>query len=147
MVMFGAPVDDPDQEEHAVRAAIEMQQEVHRLCAKWELEGRGQIRIGIGINSGYAIVGNIGSSKRLEFTAIGDTVNLAARLESATKELAADILISEYTHDAVRGSFATRRHGEIHVKGRTEPVVTYSVEFAPDADAESDVREPELVLA
>src|SRR5947209_3445506 len=58
MVMFGAPVDDPDQEEHAVQAAIEMQQEVHQLCAKWELEGRGQIRIGIGINSGYAIVGN-----------------------------------------------------------------------------------------
>jgi adenylate cyclase len=143
MVIFGAPVDDPEQEEHAVQAAVEMQREVRRLCAKWELEGRTQIRIGIGINSGYAVVGNIGSSKRLEFTAVGDTVNLAARLESATKELSTDILISESTYDAVRGACAARRCGEIHVKGRSEPVVTYAVEYAADAAAE----EPEPALA
>ncbi len=145
MVIFGAPVDDPDQEIHAVQAAIEMQQEVHRLSRKWALAGRSEIRIGIGINSGHAIVGNIGSNRRLEFTAIGDTVNLAARLESATKELAVDILISEHTHDAVRGAFQMERRGEIHVKGRTEPVVTYSVAYAPAADAA--VSEPAAELA
>jgi adenylate cyclase len=147
MVIFGAPVDDPDQEEHAVQAAIEMQQEVHRLSRKWALAGRAEIRIGIGINSGHAIVGNIGSNRRLEFTAIGDTVNLASRLESATKELAVDILISEYTHDAVRGAFQMERRGEIHVKGRTEPVVTYSVAYASEADASKPEPEAELALA
>src|SRR5205085_2893163 len=144
MVIFGAPVDDPDQEEHAIQAAIEMQQEVHRLSRKWALAGRSEIRIGIGINSGHAIVGNIGSNRRLEFTAIGDTVNLASRLESATKEVAADILISEYTYDAVRGAFNLKREGEIHVKGRTEPVMTYSVEYAPESEAR--VAEPEADL-
>ena len=147
MVIFGAPVDDPDQEEHAIQAAIEMQQEVHRLSRKWALAGRSEIRIGIGINSGHAIVGNIGSNRRLEFTAIGDTVNLASRLESATKEVAADILISEYTYDAVRGAFNLKREGEIHVKGRTEPVMTYSVEYAPESAARVDEPEADLVPA
>ncbi|MCP9493257.1 MAG: HAMP domain-containing protein [Pyrinomonadaceae bacterium MAG19_C2-C3] len=127
MVIFGAPVDDPHQEEHAIRAALEMQQEVYKLCEKWELQGRSSIRIGIGINSGSAVVGNIGSDERLEYTAIGDTVNLASRLESATKELGVDILISEYTYDAVRGLFPAMPQGEVHVKGRQQPVMTYSV--------------------
>lgn len=127
MVIFGAPVDDPDQEEHAIRAALEMQREVHKLCEKWELQGRSSIRIGIGINSGSAVVGNIGSDERLEYTAIGDTVNLASRLESATKELGVDILISEYTYDAVRGLFPAMPQGEVHVKGRQQPVMTYAV--------------------
>ncbi|HEX8178627.1 MAG TPA: adenylate/guanylate cyclase domain-containing protein [Pyrinomonadaceae bacterium] len=147
MVIFGAPVDDPSQEEHAVQAAIEMQRAVRRLSHKWQLAGRAEVRIGIGINSGHAIVGNIGSNRRLEFTAIGDTVNLASRLESATKELATDILISENTYDAVRGAFAAHRNGEIHVKGRTEPVVTYSVEYAQESAADADVPEAELALA
>ncbi len=127
MVIFGAPEDDPYQEEHALRTAIEMQRELVLLNKKWEAEGI-VIRAGIGISSGPAVVGNIGSSRRMEYTAIGDTVNLASRLESATKELAVPILISEYTQNAVRGSFQLRPMGSIHVKGRVEPVLTYAVE-------------------
>lgn len=125
MVIFGAPEDDQHQEERAVKTALEMQQDLRRLTKKWEPEGI-SIRIGIGINSGPAVVGNIGSSRRMDYTAIGDTVNLASRLESATKELGVGILISEYTYNAVRGLFRFREIGSIHVKGRTEPVLTYT---------------------
>lgn len=133
MVIFGAPADDPYQEEHAVKAALEMQVELRELCAQWEREGRPAVRIGIGINSGAAVVGNFGSTQRMEYTAIGDTVNLAARLETATKEVGADILISEYTYNAVRGLFRTTRVGPIQVKGRSDPVVVYSVEGLRDS--------------
>lgn len=130
MVIFGAPEDDDYQEEHALKTAIEMQSELRSLAEKWKPEGL-NLRIGIGINSGPAIVGNIGSSRRMEYTAIGDTVNLASRLESATKELGVGILISEYTHNALRGSFRFKNMGSVQVKGRTDPVLTYSLEEEP----------------
>jgi adenylate cyclase len=142
MVIFGAPEDDPYQEEHALNAAIEMQSELRSLAEKWKLEGV-NLRIGIGINSGPAIVGNIGSTRRMEYTAIGDTVNLASRLESATKELGVGILISEYTHNALRGSFRFRNMGSVQVKGRAEPVLTYSIEESeptPKAEPELAAR-------
>lgn len=129
MVLFGAPQEDDYQEEHALRAALEMQQELRLLRKKREADGGVPISIGIGINSGPAIVGNIGSSQRMEYTAIGDTVNLASRLETATRELGAEILISEYTYNAVRGAFKTRSMGSVHVKGRVEPVQAYAVDL------------------
>jgi adenylate cyclase len=128
MVIFGAPADDPNQEEHAVRAALEMQRELERLTALWEGQGRRSFRMGIGINSGPAVVGNIGSQEHMEYTAIGDTVNLAARLETASKELSADIVVSEQTHSAVRPQFQWRPLGEVSVKGRAETVRAYAVE-------------------
>jgi adenylate cyclase len=127
MVIFGAPEDDQYQEQRALRTAIEMQHEMRGLTDKWDKEGI-HLRIGIGINSGPAIVGNIGSSRRMEYTAIGDTVNLASRLESATKELGVPILISEYTYNALRGTTPFRQMGSITVKGRTEAVLTYTPE-------------------
>jgi adenylate cyclase len=129
MVIFGAPEDDVHQEERALRTAIEMQQALSALADKWAADNV-HLRIGIGINSGPAIVGNIGSSRRMEYTAIGDTVNLAARLETATKDLGVGILISEYTYNALRGSMPFRQMGSVTVKGRTEPVQTYTPEFA-----------------
>lgn len=126
MVVFGAPLDDLYQEEHAIKTALEMKEELYKLCKKWGTEGRTNIDIGIGINSGNAIVGNIGSTQRLEYTAIGDTVNLAARLESSTKDMDIDILLSEYTYNAVRNIFKTENMGSIQVKGRSDPVTVYS---------------------
>ena len=82
-----------------------MQQELRKLCHKWEAEGRRSIHMGIGINSGAAVVGNIGSEEHMEYTAIGDAVNLASRLESATKELDVEIIVSENTYSAVRPLF------------------------------------------
>jgi adenylate cyclase len=128
MVIFGAPLDDPYQEEHAVTAACEMQRELRTLCAKWQAEGRATLKMGVGINSGAAIVGNIGSAEHMEYTAIGDAVNLAARLESATKELGLEIIVSEHTYSAVRPLFHWKSAGEITLRGRSEPVRAYTVE-------------------
>ena len=143
MVIFGAPQDDPNQEQHAVTAAIEMQAELRKLAEKWKPEGL-SLRIGIGINSGPAIVGNIGSSRRMDYTAIGDTVNLASRLESSTKELGVGILISEYTRNALRGSFRFRNMGAVQVRGRDEPVQTYSVEESEVEAAAANPPQPAI---
>ncbi len=127
MAIFGAPLDDAIQEEHAINTALAMQKSLIALTERWQVERGINFRMGIGINTGVAIVGNIGSKQRMEYTAIGDTVNLAARLESATKELGTRILVSEQTYKAVVGKFSCKSLGSIHVKGRVEPVMVYEV--------------------
>ena len=137
MVVFGAPKDDPYQEEHAVRTALEIRNELRRLSATFVERGLPPLAVGIGINSGNAIVGNIGSSQRMEYTAIGDTVNLASRLESATRELSVDILVSEYTFNGVRGAFRMNTAGPIRVKGRSDSVVAYTLDESQPSTNES----------
>lgn len=133
MAVFGAERDDPYQEENAILAALDMRKALDELRQKWRAEGRidrvQDLHIGIGINTGVAIVGNIGSSRRMEFGVIGDSVNLASRLESATKEMNnVDMLVSEYTYVAVRSRFAFRSCGDIRVKGKADPIMTYTVD-------------------
>ena len=133
MVIFGVPLMIPTKEEHAITAALEMQRELQVLADKRAAEGKRPVRMGIGINSGSAVVGNIGSKERMEYTAIGDTVNLASRLESATKDLGVEIIVSEQTYDAVRPLFKWKPTGEFQVKGRSEPVRAYCVEGVSDS--------------
>jgi adenylate cyclase len=128
MAVFGAPRPDSDHERHAVEAAIEMQKEMRELHQQWETEGRPAIRMGVGINSGDAFVGNVGSENRVEYTILGDMVNFASRLEAATKEVDADILVGESTYGAVRDQFRFREMPPIQVKGKAGPVVTYAIE-------------------
>ncbi len=128
MAIFGAPLDDQEQEEHAIKAALAMQHALTILAEKWQIEYGIHFRVGIGINTGVAIVGNIGSQQRMEYTAIGDTVNLAARLESATKELGAPILVSETTYQGAADKFNFKSLGAINVKGRQQAVLVYEVE-------------------
>ena len=87
MALFGAPVDDPDHAEHAVAAAVEMVDELGQLNRNWRAEGKDPFDIGIGVNSGEMIAGNIGSSSIMSYTVIGDNVNLGSRLESLNKDL------------------------------------------------------------
>lgn len=128
MVEFGAPLDDTRQEKNAVMTAIQMQKELKILTEKWEKEGKPRIEIGIGIHTGFAIVGSIGSEKRLEYTAIGDTVNVAARLENATKQLKKPILISASTYSAIEKEFKGSNLGAMELHGRTEPVTVYAID-------------------
>lgn len=134
MALFGALRDDEFQEEHAVQAAMDMRTVLAGLKAGWAASEDAAERnislleIGIGINTGLAIVGNIGSRQRMEFTAIGDAVNLASRLEQATRDYPeVDILVSEYTYVAARSRFPFEPVAEIAVKGKSESVRTYTI--------------------
>lgn len=129
MAIFGAPIDDAYQEKNAVEVAVEMQETISNMREKWEQEGKVPMKIGIGIANGIAMVGNYGSSLRREYTAIGDSVNLASRIESATKELHVDILITGYVYEAVAGLFQIENKGLISVKGRSQQVSVYSVKY------------------
>jgi adenylate cyclase len=127
MAVFGAPVPKPGAAVSAVRAAVGMRQALVALNAKLTARGEKPIETGIGIQTGEVVAGNIGSEKRMEYTVIGDTVNLASRLESATKELGVSILIGQDTYDLVKDHFNLRPVKEITVKGREQPVMTYEV--------------------
>ncbi len=127
MAAFGIPVGHDDDEDRAVRASVAM---IRSLTA-WTVvrvdEGKKPIHIGIGLNTDDVVSGNIGSKKRMDFTIIGDGVNLAARLESACKQYAASILISEFTHRKLRGTYRTREVDLVVVKGKTRPVAIFEV--------------------
>jgi adenylate cyclase len=101
MVLFGAPQTQHDHAQRAVRAALEIVRRVHALGDRWKVHGAEAFRIGIGVHTGEAVVGMIGSPKRLDYTAIGDTVNTAARIESANKELQSELLVSQATFAAL----------------------------------------------
>jgi adenylate cyclase len=133
MVHFGAVNDDPCHEEHAVNAALEMQAALRELGDRWLSRGRKQIAIGIGIHSGIAVVGNVGSAQRMEYTAIGDTVNLAARLEPLTKEFGVPLVISEDTCRAVQHRFRTQFLGECDIRGRQGKIRLHTVRDLPAA--------------
>lgn len=127
MVEFGAPLEDAEQEIHAVKTAIEMQQALQKLNAKWKKEGRPSLEMGIGLHTGLAVVGNIGSEKRMEYTAVGDPVNVASRLEQATKEYKTPILMSEATMQGLHGKYPTEPLGPVLLPGRVQPIIAHKL--------------------
>jgi adenylate cyclase len=129
MAIFGAPVAYPDHALRACRAALAMIDELEKLQAKWVAEGREPFRMGIGINTGEMVVGNLGSEQLFDYTVVGDGVNLGARLESLNKEYSTKrhIIISEGTYEAAKDALEVRRLGEVLVKGKTRPVVIYEL--------------------
>ena len=118
------------QENHAqlaVECAIEMTRKLKDLQEKWAGQGKSIIEIGIGINTGEMIVGNMGSNQRMDYTVIGDNVNLASRLEILTREYNTRIIISESTKELVKDKIETTLLGEVKVRGKEKPVTIYEV--------------------
>ncbi|MFZ5806933.1 MAG: CHASE2 domain-containing protein [Verrucomicrobiota bacterium] len=112
---------------NAVRTALAMRRALEKLNQKWKIENREPLHIGIGLNHGEVIVGNMGSPKRMEFTVIGDAVNLASRLEGLTKQYHVDILIGETVAPLVENHFHLRSVALVQVKGKSKPVATFTV--------------------
>ncbi len=127
MALFGAPHASPNDADNAVKAAVAMQNRVQTLNKELKAEGYNEIATGIGLHTGIATIGYIGSERRSEYTAIGDTVNLASRLESNAK--GGQILISEATGKACTETFQIRKCEPLTVKNRIEPVSLFEVKW------------------
>jgi adenylate cyclase len=135
MALFGAPVTKADDADRAMNAALDMVEALDELNREWESRGLRAIGAGIGINTDMVVAGNMGSATRLNYTVIGDGVNLASRLESLTKtaEYEARIIISGATLAKAKGSYRTRRIGEVAVKGKQKATEIFAL-LGGDAD-------------
>jgi adenylate cyclase len=142
MALYNVPFESPDHAAQAVRTALEFQRRLDGLAARFGPRLGAPLRCGVGIHTGDAVVGTLGSEQRLEYTAIGDTVNLGSRLESITKDFEVPIVISEATWVEVKDLFSTRYLGEVTVKGKEVPVKIYTVldDGDPTRSAASPVR-------
>ena len=127
MAVFGLPIPHDDDEDRAVRSAIAMITELARWNEGRVADGKKPVDMGIGLNTDIVVSGNIGSPKRMDYTIIGDGVNLASRLESACKQYSARILISEHTLRKLRGTYRIREVDYVVVKGKQEPVAVFEV--------------------
>jgi len=137
MAFWGAPIGQEDHAYRAVMTAIEMNKRVNEMFDDFKSRYGVEIRIGIGVNTGPAVVGNMGSRSRFDYTILGDTVNLGARLEGQTKSYGAELIIAETTYHDVKDWAATRFLDLIAVKGKTEPVRIYE---CPGVAKEMDER-------
>ena len=127
MAFWGAPIP---QKDHALRtclASLEMQKRLAALRPKWKKEGKPAMEVRCGVNSGIMIVGNMGGKDRFDYTVIGDSVNLASRLEGANKQYGSKIMISDMTFQHVKGKVVVRELDLIQVKGKNEPVKVWEL--------------------
>ncbi|HMV44118.1 MAG TPA: adenylate/guanylate cyclase domain-containing protein [Leptospiraceae bacterium] len=126
LAVFGTPIPLENHADSALRAALDMRNQVKLLSEKFSKEGLPEIKIGIGIHSGKVLAGNIGSMNRLEYTVIGDTVNLASRLESYCKTANRDLLLTEATKELIQGNFSFEFIDKIKVRGRESEISIFS---------------------
>ncbi len=123
MALFGAPLTNPDDADRALRAAVEMMSRLEEL-------NRGldePLQIGIGLNTASVIAGNVGTEQRMDYTVIGDGVNIAARLEKLSKKYETKIILSENTYNQLSEKFGAVSHGEVSIEGRKAPVKVYGI--------------------
>ncbi len=127
MAVFGAPLPLPNHAGAAVRSALDMRRRLKAFNRDRHLKGQPELRIGIGLSSGEVVSGNIGSQRKMDYTVIGDGVNLSARLESITKQYGCDIVLSEHTYDLCQDQVWVRDLDLIRVKGKLKPVKIYEL--------------------
>ena len=138
MAFWGAPVPQTDHALRACLSALDMQDAVGRINAAWPAQGKPRIAIRIGINTGEMVVGNMGATGKVDYTVIGDNVNLASRLEGANKYYGTGIMVSERTYEQVRGEILGRELDRIAVKGRSRAVTTFELLGRRAATAEAE---------
>jgi len=127
MAEFGAPLWFPDHAARICRASIGMQKRLAELRLKWRSEGKPELYSRVGVNTGDMIIGNMGSLQKFDYTVMGDSVNLASRLEGANKVYGSTIMIGKNTYDDVKDLFVTRPLDFLQVKGKTEPVEVFEL--------------------
>lgn len=129
VAFFGAPAmkKPVNHAEMAVRTALEMFEELKKLQEKWKREGKEPLDFGVGINTGSMMVGNMGSTNRLDYTVIGDEVNLGARVEALTRDYNVRIVLTQSTYEKVKDLAEVKKLGETTVKGKAQPVVIYEL--------------------
>jgi adenylate cyclase len=128
MVLWGAPADLPDAEYKACLAALELQAEMRALNRQWHSQALPEFRTRVGIHTGMVIAGVLGSNDRLSYTAFGDVINVASRIEGINKQLGTQLLVSEVTHAGLKGRLATRRVEEqVELRGRQTKMVLYEL--------------------
>jgi len=127
MAFWGAPVDMEDHADRAAEASIKQMDRLREMQNKWKEEGVPQLDIGIGLNTGHAVVGNMGSHQRFDYTAMGDTINLGSRLEGLNKPYKTNIIVSENTKKKLSEKFIVRKLDLVAVKGKKEPVMIFEL--------------------
>jgi adenylate cyclase len=127
MAFWGAPITLKDHALRTCLASLDMQRRLAAMRPQWKKEGRPALEVRIGINTGVMIVGNMGGKDRFDYTVIGDSVNLASRLEGANKQYGSNIMISDFTYQHVKGRVLVRELDLIQVKGKTEPVKVWEL--------------------
>ena len=127
MAFWGAPIPQEDHALLACKASLDMIEELNRMNAEWDKVGKPRLNIGIGLNTGDMVVGNMGSTSRMDYTLMGDNVNLGARLEGTNKIYGTTIIISEFTYEHVKDKIISRELDLIRVKGKQLPVKIYEL--------------------
>jgi len=127
IAFFGAPIDFKDHATRTCYAALDMQKRLAQLRSIWKKKGRHELFMRIGINTGEVVVGNMGSQNRFDYTMIGDTVNLAARLEGVNKQYQTYTMLSEFTYELAKNDIEARELDSIRVVGKQEPIKIYEL--------------------
>jgi adenylate cyclase len=140
MALYGAPFPKPDDALRAAKTAMEMQRALANLNREWESRGQPPLQMGVGVNTGPVTAGNIGSSRRMDYTVIGDAVNLASRL--CANAAGGQILISESTFSQLSGNIPAQRLEPIRVKGKETPVELYEILWLDSASQEGAAQVP-----
>jgi len=148
MAFWGAPVPQEDHALRACRTALRFLEELEQLRKRWKAEGLPEIEIGVGINSGPMVVGNMGSDLRFDYTVMGDAVNMASRLEGANKLFQTSIMVSEETWRRVATQATGRRLGSLRLRGRSEPVRVWELIAlrSPTAEEQASIAQFEAAV-